>query len=74
MGKYEVSFIIESDDDYADGEQIEELRNDIESLLSDYNCFIQIGNVKIRELNWILERKDYEKENINTFYDYDNVI
>lgn len=56
MGKYEVSFIIESDEDYADGEQIEELRNDIESLLSDYNCFIQIENVKIRELNWILRR------------------
>ena len=51
MGKYEVSFIIESDEDYADGEQIEELRNDIESLLSDYSCFIQIENVKIRELN-----------------------
>ena len=48
--KYEESFIIESDDEYSDGEQIEDLRNDIEMTVADYNCFLQIGNVKVAEI------------------------
>ena len=48
--KYEISLIIESDDDYSDGEQIEELRNDIEMTVADYNCFCQIGNIKVSEI------------------------
>ena len=48
--KYEVSFIIESDDEYSDGKQIENLRNDIEMTVADYNCFLQIGNVTVTKI------------------------
>ena len=41
---------IESDDEYSDGEQIEDLRNDIEMTVAHYNCFLQIGNVKVAEI------------------------
>ena len=51
MARYEITLEIESDDDYLDGEQIEELRNEITSVIEDYDCFCQIGNIKIRELN-----------------------
>lgn len=49
--RYEISLIIESDDDYSDGEQIESLRDDIDMAVADYNCFCKIGNTKIRELS-----------------------
>lgn len=48
--KYKVSLTIESDDDYSDGEQIEDLKNDIEMVVADYSCFCQIGNVKVVEI------------------------
>ena len=53
--KYEVSFIVESDDEYSDGEQIEDLRNDIEMTVADYNCFLQIGNVKVAEIGQLMK-------------------
>lgn len=49
--RYRITAIVESDDDYTDGEQIEELRSDISMVIADYNCFCKIGEVKIRELN-----------------------
>lgn len=51
MAKYKIELIVESDNDYSDGDQIEELRNDIEMAVASYNCFCQIGEVKARELN-----------------------
>lgn len=51
MAKYEITLVVESDDDYSDGDQIEELRNELTSVVTDYNCFCQIGNTKICELN-----------------------
>ena len=51
MAKYKIELSVESDNDYSDGDQIEELRNDIEMAVASYNCFCQIGEVKVRELN-----------------------
>lgn len=51
MAKYQINLIIESDDDYSDSEQIEELINDIEMTVAGYNCFYQNGDIKICELN-----------------------
>lgn len=51
MEKYKIELIIESDNDYSDGDQIEDLRNDIEMTIASYNCFYQVGEVKICELN-----------------------
>lgn len=51
MAKYKIELTVESDNDYSDGDQIEELRGDIEMVVADYNCFCRIGEVKIRELN-----------------------
>lgn len=51
MAKYKIELVVESDDDYSDGEQIEELRNDIEMAVASYNCFCQIGEAKVCELD-----------------------
>ena len=51
MSKYEISIVVESDSDYSDGEQIEELRNDLTSVVADYNCFCQIGTQKFVRLS-----------------------
>ncbi len=51
MAKYKIELIVESDNDYFDGEQIEDLRNDIEMATASYNCFCQVGEVKVCELN-----------------------
>lgn len=51
MAKYKITAIVESDDEYSDGDQIEALRDDISMLIADYNCFCEIGNVKIEELS-----------------------
>ena len=51
MAKYGITVIVESDNDYTDGDQIEELRGDLSMMIADYNCFVQIGNIKIEELN-----------------------
>lgn len=37
MAKYKIELIVESDNDYSDGDQIEELRNDIEMAVASYN-------------------------------------
>lgn len=49
MAKYKIELTVESDNDYSDGNQIEELRDDIEMVVADYNCFCQLGEVKICE-------------------------
>ena len=51
MTKYKITAVVESDDEYSDGNQIEELKDDISMLIADYNCFCEIGSVKIEELN-----------------------
>lgn len=51
MAKYKITVVVESDDDYTDGDQIEELRSDISMVIADYNCFCMIGDVKVQELN-----------------------
>ena len=51
MARYKVTVVVESDDDYADGDQIEELRSDISMVIADYNCFCMIGDVKVQELS-----------------------
>lgn len=51
MAKYEITLTVETDDDYSDGEQIEALRDEITMLVADYNCFCQIGDVKVCETN-----------------------
>ena len=51
MAKYKIELIVESDNDYSDGDQVEELRKDIEMTVANYNCFYQIGDVKVCELN-----------------------
>ena len=51
MGSCRITVIVESDNDYSDGNQIEELRDDLSMLIADYNCFLQIGDVKVEELN-----------------------
>lgn len=51
MAKYKIELTVESDNDYSDGNQIEELRDDIEMVVADYNCFCRLGEVKICELN-----------------------
>lgn len=51
MAKYKIELTVESDNDYSDGDQIEELRDDIEMVVADYNCFCRIGEAKVRELN-----------------------
>ena len=53
MARYGITVIVESDNDYSEGNQIEELRDDLSMLITDYNCFIQIGDIKIEELNSI---------------------
>ena len=50
MAKYEVIVKIETMDDYSDGDQLEALRDDVEMVVADYDCFSQIGSVKIREI------------------------
>lgn len=51
MAKYEITVVVESDNDFSDGEQIEELRDEITMTVANYNCFCQIGNTKVREIN-----------------------
>lgn len=51
MARYKIIAIVESDDDYTDGDQIEELRSDISMAIADYNCFCRIGDIKIQELS-----------------------
>lgn len=51
MARYGITVNVESDNDYSDGDQIEKLRDDLSMLIADYNCFMQIGDVKIEELN-----------------------
>lgn len=51
MARYKITLVLESDPDYSDGEQIEELRDEITSVVADYNCFCQIGETKVCELN-----------------------
>lgn len=51
MSKYKIELIVESDNDYSDGDQIEELRDDIEMAVASYNCFCQVGEVKVYEVN-----------------------
>ena len=51
MSRYKIIAIVESDDDYNDGDQIEELRSDISMVIADYNCFCKIGDIKIQELS-----------------------
>ena len=48
--RYEIKVVVESDDDYTDGDQIESLKVDIEMVVADYNCFCQVGNIKVREI------------------------
>lgn len=50
MARYEITLVVESDNNYSDGEQIEELRDDITMVVANYNCFCQIGNTEVREL------------------------
>ena len=50
MAKYELILKIETMDDYRDGDQIEALRDEIEMVVADYDCFSQIGSVKIRKI------------------------
>lgn len=51
MARYEITLVVESDNNFSDGEQIEELRNELTSVVADYNCFCQIGSTKVCELN-----------------------
>ena len=51
MAKYKIELTVESDNDNSDGNQIEELRDDIEMVVAGYNCFCRLGEVKICELN-----------------------
>ena len=51
MAKYKITAVVESDDDYSDGEQLEELRDEISMVIADYNCFCGIGDVRIEEIN-----------------------
>lgn len=37
--RYEITVIIDSDPDYTNGDQIEDLKDDIEMTIADYNCF-----------------------------------
>lgn len=58
MARYGITVNVESDNDYSDGDQIEKLRDDLSMLIADYNCFMQIGDVKIEELNWPLVEQE----------------
>ena len=49
--KYEIKFIIEQDDDYRNGDQFEDLKNDIEMTIADYNSFCFVGDIKIAEIH-----------------------
>lgn len=54
MAKYKISLTVEENDPERYIErvsQIEELRNDIETVVSNYNCMHQIGAAKIQEMN-----------------------
>lgn len=51
MARYGITVTVESDNDYSDGDQIERLRDDLSMMIADYNCFVQISDVKIEELN-----------------------
>lgn len=48
--RYEITVIIDSGPDYTNGDQIEDLKDDIEMTIADYNCFCQIGDIKVREI------------------------
>lgn len=50
MAKYELILKIETMDDYSDGNQLENLRDEVEMVVADYDCFSQIGSIKIREI------------------------
>lgn len=51
MARYRISVVIESDSNYSDGEQLEDIRNEISMVIADYSCFCEVGNVVIEELN-----------------------
>lgn len=55
MAKYKIELIVESDNDYFDGNQIEDLKNDIEMTTASYNCFCRVGEVKVWELSLLRE-------------------
>lgn len=49
MAKYKIEIEIETDEEYSKSNQIEDLRDDLTSVVGDYNCFCQIGNTKVFE-------------------------
>ena len=78
MAKYKITLTVEENnpEEYIEGvSQIKELRNDIETVVSNYNCMRQIGAVKIQKTNekqGVLNSswKDFMNEMLFThFYD-----
>lgn len=73
MMKYKISFTVEFDQNYADSEQLEALRDEISMVIADYNCFLETGGVKIEEVdsrfdsrhNFDIQRKIHVQANGN---------
>lgn len=51
MAKYEITVVVESDNDFSNSEQIEELKDEITMTVANYNCFCQIGSTQVRKIN-----------------------
>lgn len=48
--KYKVSVVLEFDNEYFNGNQIEDIQNEIAMLIADYNCFLRTSDVTVEEL------------------------
>ena len=48
--KYKVSVVLEFDNEYFNGNQIEDIKDEITMLIADYNCFLRTSDVTVEEL------------------------
>lgn len=49
MAKYEIKITIESDNDYSNSNQIEDLVNEITLMIANYNCFYRTREIQVRK-------------------------
>lgn len=49
MTKYEIKITIESDDNYSNSNQIEDLVNEITLMIADYNCFYRTKEIQVQK-------------------------
>lgn len=50
MARYKVDVIIETNSDYTNGNQIEDIQKEISMVVADYNCFLRISDVTVEKL------------------------